>query len=1349
PRPPPEKQEVRSPSPNIILRRHADFLTNQKAAWDSDSEGEAEGEEGGGGVRKVPDVRRDDLASRRAPRPPAAPRVHQYIPPPACSLRDRELWEDIRRASHTALMERSHLGGVDDSHSHTPPPNPGPSSPLSPEAPPTLLELETHLAQYERAEREEEEGGGRDGGKVPDLQKDDMMARRTGAFPRTPITMATTFNRFLPLPGGSKRPAQEVVTERKLQQPRVSMDVPQQHPDVAMVVRPPAPSHCNYDDDEDEEDDDEDEGERPVPDLEKDDMLARRTGAFQCSAGGTGRSFNLFLPVPGAAQQKNTPAGGPNQLYKNTPSGGPNQLYKNTPSGGPNQLYENTPSGGPNQLYKNTPSGGPNQLYKNTPSGGPNQLYKNTPSDGPNQLYKNTPSDGPNQLYKNTPSGGPNQLYKNSPSGGPNQLYKNTPSDGPNQLYKNTPSDGTNQLYRHRQQPRLSRRVSKRSEELESISMIDMRSEEEGAGLLQPLGQSRYEGMQEQYTNHQEEEEEWQEDLARWKSRRRSASQDLIRKEEERKRMERMMKEEEGGHTQKRKNIKTYREIVEDKERREAELCDAYRRAGSKEEAAMVLQRYALRFTISDATLDSLQLPRTTTIDQNPESRTTTTNQNPESRTITTDQNPESRTITTDQNHESRTITTDQNPKSRTITTDQNHESRTITTDQNPKSRTITTDQNPESRTTTIDHNPESRTITIDQNPESRTTTTNQNPESRTITTDQNPESRTITTDQNHESRTITTDQNPESRTTTIDQNPESRTITTDQNPESRTTTTDQNPEPRTISTDQNPEPRTITTNQNPESRTTTTNQNPESRTTTTDQNPESRTTTTDHTPESSTITNQNPDPRTITTQNPDPRTITTDQNPERAGNGLEARQADTKQEPRAPKQPQTTVTHTKHTHTKHTHTKHTHTEHTHTKHTQLQTQNPQHTHTQNHSTQCQHTLHPPISPPSRPLPLLTAEPYCQPSHQQPGLKPDKVDGPSPLHSPPPTEHPGANQKTDASAISALIGGRNCVVTTTIVTELTQTHLQPRPSDMPSNTQVNSSLASSRRSGEEAGSDSSLLSNQHTYSSSVTEGLEGSSVTIESPMLNLAKRVDHWVWNPEEERRRQERWQLEQERFLQEQYLREQEKLKVVWERAQREVDEEERRHNEEEKRILEETATALSHFPPIELPVQTEVIVPAQQICKTEAIAHQNGQDQHAVSQLQFIQDASWDCESSRGQETSLDRNQPSVVKRSGSYDGPHPPSSSPSSPQPPSPSRCVSGKRQCSGCNQALGKGTAMNIDKLGLYFHLTCFKCGVCKGQLGDTSSGTDIRIGNGLLSCHDCYVTSHAAGQPTTL
>lgn len=53
-------------------------------------------------------------------------------------------------------------------------------------------------------------------------------------------------------------------------------------------------------------------------------------------------------------------------------------------------------------------------------------------------------------------------------------------------------------------------------------------------------------------------------DLARWKNRRRSVSQDLIKKEEERKMMERLLSDEDGT-TQRRKSIKTYREIVEDK----------------------------------------------------------------------------------------------------------------------------------------------------------------------------------------------------------------------------------------------------------------------------------------------------------------------------------------------------------------------------------------------------------------------------------------------------------------------------------------------------------------------------------------------------------------------------------------------------------------------------------------------------------------------------------------------------------------------------------------------------------------------------------------------------------------
>lgn len=96
-----EEQEVRSPSPNIILRCDNDFLSSQKAAWDSPSDGEEEAE-----VRKVPDVRRDDLASRRARRGTVAPKVHQFVPPPVCSNKDRERWEGIRRASQQTLQEK-------------------------------------------------------------------------------------------------------------------------------------------------------------------------------------------------------------------------------------------------------------------------------------------------------------------------------------------------------------------------------------------------------------------------------------------------------------------------------------------------------------------------------------------------------------------------------------------------------------------------------------------------------------------------------------------------------------------------------------------------------------------------------------------------------------------------------------------------------------------------------------------------------------------------------------------------------------------------------------------------------------------------------------------------------------------------------------------------------------------------------------------------------------------------------------------------------------------------------------------------------------------------------------------
>nr|XP_023647987.1 LIM and calponin homology domains-containing protein 1-like isoform X4 [Paramormyrops kingsleyae] len=145
------------------------------------------------------------------------------------------------------------------------------------------------------------------------------------------------------------------------------------------------------------------------------------------------------------------------------------------------------------------------------------------------------------------------------------------------------------------------------SDDPESMSLIDMRCDEDV--FLQPHSPARHEYLHNQYNQLREEDTHWQTDLARWKSRRRSISQDLIKKEEERKTMEKLMSDD-NDLAQRRKSFKTYKEIVEEKERRERELHETYRNARTPEEAEAVLQRYAQRFSISEAVLTQLRLPR-------------------------------------------------------------------------------------------------------------------------------------------------------------------------------------------------------------------------------------------------------------------------------------------------------------------------------------------------------------------------------------------------------------------------------------------------------------------------------------------------------------------------------------------------------------------------------------------------------------------------------------------------------------------------------------------------------------------------------------------------------------------
>jgi len=69
--------------------------------------------------------------------------------------------------------------------------------------------------------------------------------------------------------------------------------------------------------------------------------------------------------------------------------------------------------------------------------------------------------------------------------------------------------------------------------------------------------------------------------------------------------------------------------------------------------------------------------------------------------------------------------------------------------------------------------------------------------------------------------------------------------------------------------------------------------------------------------------------------------------------------------------------------------------------------------------------------------------------------------------------------------------------------------------------------------------------------------------------------------------------------------------------------------------------------------------------------------------------------------------------------------------------PMLSVSGRKKCSSCGQELGRGAAMIIESLRLFYHLGCFRCCVCNQQLGNGTAGADVRVRNNRLHCHNCY------------
>ena len=94
-------------------------------------------------------------------------------------------------------------------------------------------------------------------------------------------------------------------------------------------------------------------------------------------------------------------------------------------------------------------------------------------------------------------------------------------------------------------------------------------------------------------------------------------------------------------------------------------------------------------------------------------------------------------------------------------------------------------------------------------------------------------------------------------------------------------------------------------------------------------------------------------------------------------------------------------------------------------------------------------------------------------------------------------------------------------------------------------------------------------------------------------------------------------------------------------------------------------------------------------------------------------------------------------------------PPSQSPPQSSPPVPATVggesqsqqnlvsVSGKKKCSHCGEELGRGAAMIIESLRLFYHIPCFVCCVCGVQLGNGEAGADVRVRNHALHCQNCY------------
>ncbi|KAM8803900.1 LIM and calponin homology domains-containing protein 1 isoform 5-T5 [Rhynchonycteris naso] len=770
------------------------------------------------------------------------------------------------------------------------------------------------------------------------------------------------------------------------------------------------------------------------------------------------------------------------------------------------------------------------------------------------------------------------------------------------------------------------------SDDAESTSMFDMRCEEEAA--VQPHSRARQEQLQMINNQLREEDDKWQDDLARWKSRRRSASQDLIKKEEERKKMEKLLAGEDGT-SERRKSIKTYREIVQEKERRERELHEAYKNARSQEEAEGILQQYIERFTISEAVLERLEMPKILERSHSTEPNLSPCPNDPNPMKYLRQQSlPPPKFTATVETTIARASILDTSTSAGS-----GSPSKTVT----PKAVPMLT---PKPYSQPKNSQEVLKTFKVDGK------------------VSMNGE--TVHGDEDEKERECPTVAFAPSLTKSQMFEGVARVHAS----------------PVELKQDNNSVEINI--------------KKPNSV-------PQELTATTEEIEQNSQDENDGGRPENVNTELGS------------SGNSITEPQHFT-----------TTVTR---------------------------------------------------SSPTVALVELSSSPQ---------LKNDV-----------PEDKDQKKPENEMSGKVELVLSQKVVKPKSPEPEATLTF--PFLDKMPESNQLH-------------------LPNLNSQ----VDAPSSEKSPITTPQFKC------WAWDPEEERRRQEKWQQEQERLLQERYQKEQDKLKEEWEKAQKEVEEEERRYYEEERKIIEDTVVpfTISSTSADQLSTSSSVTDGSGTVNKTDLEnCHEEEQETRQKKPLQgdsndlllktresapleemgsLTQGAVTDAENpvskgthqddqldteagaphcgmnpqlaqdpSRNQQVSnlpmniledvkpktlpLDKNinhqieSPSERRKKSPRENFQAGHLSPCPPTPPgqSPNRSISGRKLCSSCGLPLGKGAAMIIETLNLYFHIQCFRCGICKGQLGDAMSGTDVRIRNGLLNCNDCYLRSRSAGQPTTL